>query len=92
MSSTQADVETLQAEIKKLREDFASLSETLRDVLRHGSTETIAKARESGERLWGEARKHARGLTDEIEEKPVIAALTAFGVGIVLGMLFSHRH
>ena len=92
-TSTEADIEALQAEIQKLRADFASLSETLRDVLRHGSAETLAKARQSGEKIWSEAARHAHGLTEEIEEKPVTAAAIAFGVGIVLGMLFSgHRH
>jgi ElaB/YqjD/DUF883 family membrane-anchored ribosome-binding protein len=91
MSTTEADIEALQAEIKQLRADLAKLTETFRDVLRHGGAEAINRARESGEKLWGEAKKRAHGVTEEIEEKPVTAAITAFGLGIILGMLFSSR-
>ena len=91
MSSTDADIEDLQAEIKQLRADLSRLSETISDLVRHGSAEAVHRARESSERLWGEAKKRAKGLTDEIEEKPMTAALTAFGLGIILGMLFSNR-
>ncbi len=90
-SSTDTDIHALQTEIKQLRADFASLSETLRDVIRHGGAEAVGKARESGEKVWGEAKRRVQGVTEEIEEKPVTAAVTAFGIGIVLGMLFSGR-
>lgn len=90
-SATDSDLEALQAEIKKLRGDFASLNETVRDLLRHGGADALGKARESGERVWSEARRRVEGVAAEIEEKPVTSAVTAFGIGIVLGMLFSSR-
>jgi ElaB/YqjD/DUF883 family membrane-anchored ribosome-binding protein len=90
-SSTDADIKSLQAEIKELRADFASLTETLRDMVRHGGAEAAAKARESGEKLWNEAKKRASGVTEEIEENPVAAAAVAFGIGIILGMIFCGR-
>ncbi|HKT17859.1 MAG TPA: hypothetical protein VJR47_07450 [Stellaceae bacterium] len=90
-SATDSDLEALQAEIKRLRADFASLNETVRDLLRHGSADAVGKARESGERVWNEARRRVEGVTAEIEEKPVTSAVTAFGIGIVLGLLFSGR-
>jgi ElaB/YqjD/DUF883 family membrane-anchored ribosome-binding protein len=90
-TSTEADIQALQAQIKELRADLASLTETLRDLARHGSAEATAKMRESGEKLWSEAKKKASGLAEEIEEKPVTAAVTAFSVGVLLGMIFSGR-
>lgn len=90
-TGTDADIKALQAEIKELRADFAKVTETLRDLVRHGGAEAGAKARESGEKLWDEARKHVLGVTHEIEEKPMTAAVTAFGIGVVLGMLFCGR-
>ena len=90
-TSTEADIQALQAQIKELRDDLAGLTETLRDLARHGSAEATAKMRESGEKLWGEAKKKASGLAEEIEEKPVTAAVTAFSVGVLLGMIFSGR-
>src|SRR5579862_4437776 len=90
-TTTEADFEALQAELKQLRGDLARLNETVRDFVRHGSAEAVNRARESGEKLWGEAKKRASTVTDEIEEKPITAAITAFGLGVVLGMLFSNR-
>lgn len=90
-TSTEADIKALQAEIQELRADLAGLTATLRDLVRHGGAEAVAKARESGEKLWDEAKKQASGLTREIEEKPVTAAVTAFSVGVLLGMIFSGR-
>lgn len=90
-NGTSADIQALQAEMSQLRTDFAKLSETLRDVVRHGGEEAAAKARESGERVWAEAKKNARSVSQEIEEKPITAAVAAFSVGVILGMLFNSR-
>jgi ElaB/YqjD/DUF883 family membrane-anchored ribosome-binding protein len=90
-TGTEADIKALRDEIKELRESFASLSETLGDLARHGSAEAAAKARESGEKIWSEAKRRANGLTQEIEEKPVTAAMTAFSIGVLLGLIFSGR-
>lgn len=90
-NGTEADIKALQAEMKQLRADLASLGETLRDTVRHGGAEAAAKARETGEELWNDAKKFAHGVTGEIEQKPVSAALAAFGIGMILGMIFCSR-
>lgn len=90
-NGTSADIQTLQAEMNQLRTDFGKLSETLRDLVRHGGEETAAKARESGERIWAETKRNARSVSQEIEEKPITAAVAAFSVGVILGMLFGSR-
>lgn len=89
--ATDTDVQALQAELKQLRADFASLTETLRDLVRNTGAEAAAKARESGERVWSEAKKHVDTVTREIEDKPLTSAATAFGIGMVLGLLFGRR-
>ena len=90
-TGTEADIKALQADIAELRADLGNLTETLRDLVRHGGAEATAKMRESGEKLWGEAKKRASGFAEEIEEKPVTAAVTAFSIGVLLGMIFSGR-
>lgn len=90
-NGTEVDIKTLQAEMKQLRADLANLGETLRDTIRHGGAEAAAKARETGEELWGEAKSFVQGVSEEIEQKPLTAALAAFGIGMVLGLLFSTR-
>ena len=90
-TGTEADIKALREEIQELREGFTSVRDTLRDLARHSSAEAATKARESGERLLNEAKRRANGLSHEIEEKPVTAALTAFSIGMLLGLIFSGR-
>ena len=88
---TEADIRKLQDEIARLRAEFAGLSETLKDTVRHGTGEAAAKAREAGDKAWQEAKAKLGQVNKEIEEKPLAATLTAFGVGLVLGLIFSGR-
>lgn len=90
-STKEIDIDALRAEIQQLREDVAKLSETFRETVVHRATEAAAQARDSGEKLWDEAKKQVHGVTREIEEKPIPAAITAFSLGMILGLLFSGR-
>ena len=85
------DIQALQADLKQLRADFASLTETLRDLVRNTGADAAAKARETGEKVWSEAKRHVDTVSQGIEEKPLTSAVTAFGIGMVLGLLFSRR-
>ena len=89
--STEADVQALMAEMKVLRADFAKIGEILKDAARHGSAEAADRLREATERGWSEAKIRAKGLIDEIEERPVQSAMVIFGIGVVLGMLVGRR-
>jgi ElaB/YqjD/DUF883 family membrane-anchored ribosome-binding protein len=90
-NATDADIQALLAELRNLRTDFAKVGETLQDLAAHGTSETRGKIKDSAEKVWGKAKKHAEDVTQEIEANPVPAALIAFGVGTMLGMLFSGR-
>jgi ElaB/YqjD/DUF883 family membrane-anchored ribosome-binding protein len=87
----ETDIEKLQAEIQQLRVDFGQLLETTRDLARHGFTDAREKARGSAETAWAEVTRQAQGVSHEIEERPLISALIAFGFGLVLGLLLSGR-
>ncbi len=91
--STQTDGQSgdLSAEIAQLRADFAKLSATLQQLATDRAGAVVGDAKEAAERLAGEVRRHTKSVTDEIEERPVTAALTAFGVGLILGILFNGR-
>ena len=90
-TGSETDIEKLQAEIQQLRADFGKLIETTRDLARHGFTEAREKARGSAETAWTELTRQAQGVSHEIEERPLISALIAFGFGLVLGLLLSGR-
>jgi len=90
-TGTETDIKALQDQISSLRAEFGNMRDTLRDLLRHGGAEAAQKARDSGEKLMDEAKKRFSGISSEIEEKPITAAVTAFSAGVLLGMIFSGR-
>jgi ElaB/YqjD/DUF883 family membrane-anchored ribosome-binding protein len=90
-SATETDIQALQEQLQQLRSDFAALSATLKDLARHGLGEAAQRASAPGERAWAEVKRQADAVTQEIEEKPIASALTAFGIGLVLGVLVNSR-
>jgi ElaB/YqjD/DUF883 family membrane-anchored ribosome-binding protein len=91
MSATESDVQALSDELKQLRAEFAKLGQLLESAARNAGNEAAQAARATGERAWNEVRKSADDLTQRIEARPVTAAATAFGIGVVLGLLFGGR-
>ncbi|MFO0989287.1 MAG: hypothetical protein U1F37_18310 [Alphaproteobacteria bacterium] len=89
--STAEDLKTLRAELANLRADLGRISETLKDVVRHGRDEAVGKAAETAEKLQDEIGRRTERLSREIEQKPLTAVFTAFGLGVVLGLLFGGR-
>jgi len=90
-NATEADVKALQEQLQQLRTDFAALSETLKELARHGIDEAAQRATAPGAKAWTEVKRHAETVSQEIQEKPLASAFAAFGVGVVLGVLFSGR-
>ncbi len=89
--ATDEDIQALVEELKNLRTDFARVGEILKDTARHGSEEAAERIRERAERGWREARTTAKSVIEEIEERPIGAALIAFIIGIVLGLVAGGR-
>lgn len=89
--STAEDLNTLRAELANLRADLGRISDTLKDVVRHGRDEAVGKAAETAEKLQDEIGRRTERLSREIEQNPLTAVFTAFGLGVVLGLLFGGR-
>jgi ElaB/YqjD/DUF883 family membrane-anchored ribosome-binding protein len=89
--TVEGDIKALQDEIRQLRRDLSDIAATLRDTVQHGREEVVERARESGEHVQHKATKAAQDAIHEIEEKPLSSALTAFGVGLVMGLLMHGR-
>jgi ElaB/YqjD/DUF883 family membrane-anchored ribosome-binding protein len=89
--ATAEDLKTLRAEMANLRADLGRISDTLKDVVKHGREEAVGKATEAAEKLHAEIGKRTQRLTEEIEQKPLTAVFTAFGLGVLLGMIFHGR-
>jgi ElaB/YqjD/DUF883 family membrane-anchored ribosome-binding protein len=90
-ATKEPDIATLQADIQQLRADLAKVATDMRNVATSGVAQASGKAQESAEKIWGEVRQKAQQVGQEIEERPLASALTAFATGLVLGMLLSGR-
>ena len=90
-TDTNRDTDALIAELKQLRAEFAKLGELLQATARHAGEDAIQRARAGGEKAWSEARSSAEDVIGKIEQNPVSSAGIAFGVGILLGLIFGGR-
>jgi ElaB/YqjD/DUF883 family membrane-anchored ribosome-binding protein len=85
------DFEKLRGELAQLRADLAKIADTMQGLVRHGKAEAVSKAQQSARRIQDEVKKRAENLVQEIEERPIGAAVTAFSIGLILGMLLGGR-
>ena len=90
-TQTDADIEKLRAEMQTLRSDISQISETLKSIASGYGEAAVAEARQSAEKVQKGAKERLDAAAHEIEEHPITATLSAFGVGLVLGMLFSRK-
>ena len=90
-ASVQPDLTTLQADIAQLRADFAKITTDMRDFATNGVARAGGQAQVSAEKMWGEVKRQAQSVGEEIEERPFASALAAFATGLVLGMLLNGR-
>ncbi|HVC53426.1 MAG TPA: hypothetical protein VND87_15515 [Stellaceae bacterium] len=89
--SEQPDIVTLQADVQTLRTDFAKLAADLREIAGSGIARAQTQAQDSADRVWSGVKRQAEQVGHEIEERPVMSALAAFGTGLILGMLLNSR-
>jgi hypothetical protein len=90
-TDTAPDVTALRSEIERLQSDLNATVEKMRELSGewpNGHDSALATA----ERMWLELKRQAQQVGREIEERPLVSAMTAFGAGIAIGMLFSGRH
>jgi|SRR5580704_9193894 ElaB/YqjD/DUF883 family membrane-anchored ribosome-binding protein len=90
-ASLQPDLATLQADLQQLRADFAKITNDMRGYAGNGMAQAGGKAQESAEKMWGEVKRQAQQVGQEIEERPFASALAAFSTGLLLGMLLNSR-
>jgi ElaB/YqjD/DUF883 family membrane-anchored ribosome-binding protein len=88
---TNADIAGLQADIKQLRADLAKIAGTMRDIASNSVAGAGQQVQASTEKAWTEVKRQADSVSREIQERPIAAALTAFGAGILLGLLLNAR-
>ncbi len=85
------DVKALLAEIKNLRDDFGRMGGVIDDLVRHRASAATGEAARRAEKAWDEVNRTAEGAAHAMEQNPVATVGGAFGIGLLIGMLFSRR-
>ena len=89
--TTDSDMQSLLAELRNLRSDFAKVGDILKETARHRSADAAEKTRETAERGWSEAKSTAKTVIEEMEERPVGTAMVVFVAGMLFGILLGGR-
>lgn len=86
-SATEADLAALTTEVANLRADMSKITSTLQDLMRHGSDDASFFVQRKVSRFQEEIERAKDTVVRSIEDQPLAAALTTFGVGMFLGIL-----
>ena len=96
------ELDALRQDVARLREDLAKLAESTREIAR-GRAESLRSRlednahhlRQEAERVLEEGRHRGQYAAEYLEktlgERPVTSLLTAFGLGLVLGVFINRR-
>lgn len=90
-AKTESAGESLQAEMRQLRADLSKIEGTLKAIVAERADATYGHVRDTARKAAAQASHVTESLENEIRARPITNVATAFGVGIVLGMLFGRR-
>lgn len=90
-NQTDADIAALRTDITQLRADFAKIAGPTEESAVNGLADAIDKVQIPIEKAWTEAKRQAQSVGREMEHRPLAAALTAFGTGVLLGLILNGR-
>jgi ElaB/YqjD/DUF883 family membrane-anchored ribosome-binding protein len=91
MPKTENNVEALAGEFKQLRTEFTRIASLLEQTARAAGAEAATRARAAGDRVWAETQSSADHVAEKIKEQPLASAGVAFGIGVLLGLIFGRR-
>lgn len=91
MADTESNVDALAGEFKQLRTEFARIAALMEQTARSAGAEAANRARAAGDYVWSETQSHADDVAQRIKEQPLASAGIAFGVGLLLGVVFGGR-
>jgi len=91
MADTETNVDALAGEFKQLRTEFARIAQLLEQTARSAGAEAAARARAAGDYVWSETQSTADHVAEKIKEQPLASAGVAFGIGVLLGLIFGGR-
>jgi ElaB/YqjD/DUF883 family membrane-anchored ribosome-binding protein len=86
-----ADYETIRKEVDQLRSDIGELTHTLKAIAADETGAAYERVRQTAQRAQEQVSQTASSVGQEIGERPFTSVLSAFSVGLLIGMLFSRR-
>ena len=75
----------------QLRSEILQIGETLKSIAADRGAAAYERVRQSAEGVQQQAKDALAAAAHEIEERPLTATLYAFGIGLLLGMMFSRK-
>ena len=101
-SDKKTDTNRLEADIDQLKTDLKKLNETLIGIGREGldavqseSAERLTALRREADdiarKLKGKGESQYAAIEAQVQEKPLMALLAAFGLGMIISRLFDRR-
>jgi ElaB/YqjD/DUF883 family membrane-anchored ribosome-binding protein len=84
-------VEALAGEFKQLRTEFARIAHLLEQTARSAGADAASRAKAAGDYVWSETQSTADHVAEKIKEQPLASAGVAFGIGVLLGLIFGSR-
>ncbi len=102
VSEVKNEVDNVQVDLKRLREDVTALTQTIAALTAQQASRGLGAAHDVGEKVAetvhkaGEELRRASGesiatLEQKITERPLSAVLIALGVGLLLGKFTDRR-
>ena len=86
-----SETEMLRKEFDQLRLDVVALTNTLKEIASDRGGAAYEKLRRSTHGAEEQAARAAEAMGREIGERPLASVLGAFGIGVLLGVLFGRR-
>jgi len=89
--ASEANYETLQKELNQIRSDVGELTRTLRELAASQGRAAYDNVRKTAHKAQEQVSESVDAVGREIGERPFTSVLGAFGIGLLIGVLFSRR-
>jgi ElaB/YqjD/DUF883 family membrane-anchored ribosome-binding protein len=77
--------------VEQLRDDLAQMAKTMKALANDVGLDAVARVRDASEQAKVRAERATDAVAHTIEERPLTSLLTAFAIGLVLGVLFGRQ-
>lgn len=85
------ELDALKKDLASLRGDISGLSQAVKSAGEQKGEAAYRRVREKGDELRKQGEDAVEKVGHKIDEKPMTSVLTAFGTGLLVGMLLNQR-